>query len=265
LSMNARTDTKRTSRSVSPSLLLAVSTALLAAVAAIVLGSGVALSQTAPSGTLDAHFFPSTFNSNSGVDPTLREAQTFTAVKSGEVTAAQAYLRTYSPGDLTMQITTVDSSGYPTNNVLASTTIADLPLSDISVDPPVLTGTFSNPASVVSGREYALVLSTTATNSPHTVWGTYVKDQPDEPYAGGEAMYRYDTHTVWQRRTEADEGQDWGFAIYVATEDLTDTVGLSLLLVASALFLSVGVLLNAVVRRRIEPSAHELVFREHLF
>jgi hypothetical protein len=254
--MNARTDTKRTSRSVSPSLLLAVSTALLAAVAAIVLGSGVALSQTAPSGTLDAHFFPSTFNSNSGVDPTLREAQTFTAVKSGEVTAAQAYLRTYSPGDLTMQITTVDSSGYPTNNVLASTTIDDLPLSDLSVDPPMVTGTFSNPASVVSGRKYALVLSTTSTNSPqpvsHNVWGSYVVGQPDGPYAGGEAMYKYGTiKTAWQHRSD---GEDWGFAIYVATGDLTDTGGPSLLPVASALFLSVGVLLYAVVRRRIEPS-----------
>jgi hypothetical protein len=51
-----------------------------------------------------------------------------------------------------MQITTVDSRGSPTDNVLASTTIADLPLSDTSADPQVVTGTFSNPASVVSGR-----------------------------------------------------------------------------------------------------------------
>jgi hypothetical protein len=42
--MNAPTDTKRTSRSASLRLLLAVSTALVAAVAAIVLGGGVALS-----------------------------------------------------------------------------------------------------------------------------------------------------------------------------------------------------------------------------
>lgn len=249
MSIDALTDTKRTSRNVSLSLLLAVSTALVAAVAAIMLGSGVALSQTTPGGTLDAHFSPSTFNSDGAVDATLREAQTFTAVNSGEVTRAQVYLSTNRPGDLTMQITTVDSSGAPTDNVLASTTIANLPGSKGN-KPPVVTGTFSNPASVVSGRKYALILSTTTPNSPHTVWGTYVKDQPDEPYAGGEAMYRYDTNKVWKHRSSVDLGLDWGFAIYVATGDLTDTGGPSLLLVASALFLSVGVLLYAVVRGR---------------
>jgi hypothetical protein len=247
------TDTKRTSRSVSLSLLLAVSTALVAAVAAIVLGSGVALSQTAPSGTLDAHFSPSTFNSAGAVGATARAAQTFTAANSGEVTRAQVYLSTNRPADLTMQITTVDSSGQPTDNVLASTTIDDLPGSKGN-KPPVVTGTFSNPASVVSGRKYALILSTTATSSPHTVWGTFVKDQPDEPYAGGEAMYRYDINKVWKHSSSDDLGQDWGFAIYVATGDLTDTGGPSLLLVASALLFFGGVLLYAVVRRRIEPS-----------
>ena len=274
--INFLTETKRTSRSASLSLLLAVLTALVAAVAAVVLGSGVALSQTAPSGTLDAHFFPSTFNSNSAVGANLRDAQTFAAVNSGEVTDAQVYLTTstpggkggvvsdaqkhlstYRPADLTMQITTVDSSGQPTDNVLASTAVDDLPPYN-RAHPTVVTGTFSNPASVVSGRKYALVLSSTATSDPHNtwhnVWGTYVVDQPDGPYKGGEAMYRYDTYTAWKPRTEADVGEDWGFAIYVATGDLTNTGGPSLLPVASALFLSVGGLLYAAVRRRIEPS-----------
>jgi len=256
---------------VSLTLLLAVSTALLAAIAATVLGSGVALSQTATSGTLDAHFFPSTFNSNGAVGANLRDAQTFTAVNSGEVTDAQVYITTSTPAgnggevtdaqaypsthrtvDLTMKITTVDSSGQPTDNVLASTTIANL-LPSKSAHPRVVTGTFSDPASVVSGRKYALVLSTTTPNSHNVwnnVWGHYVVDQPDGPYKGGEAMYRYDTYTVWKSRTEADVGEDWGFAIYMVTGDLTDTGGPSLLLVASALLFSGDVLLYAVVKRR---------------
>jgi hypothetical protein len=189
------------------SLLMRRATLLLAAiVAAMMLASGVALSQTAPSGKLDAHFTPKTFNSNSAVDATLKEAQTFTAGKTGQVTDAQAYIQTYRPGDLTMQITTVDSSGNPTNNVLASTTIADPPLSDLSVNPQPVTGNFSNPASVVSGNKYALVLSTTATNSPHNVWGTHVVDKPAGPYAGGEAMYKYDTQAglAFRERETAD-------------------------------------------------------------
>jgi hypothetical protein len=84
----------------------------------------------------------------------------------------------------------------------------------------------------------------------NNVWGHYVVDQPDGPYKGGEAMYRYDTYTIWKSRTEADVGEDWGFAIYVVTGDLTDTGGPSLLLVASALLFSGDVLLYAVVKRR---------------
>jgi hypothetical protein len=173
----------------------------------------------------------------------------------------QCTLSTYRPADLTMQITTVDSSGQPTDNVLASTSVDDLPPYN-RAHPTVVTGTFSNPASVVSGRKYALVLSSTATSGPHNawhnVWGTYVVDQPDGPYKGGEAMYRYDTYTAWKPRTEADVGEDWGFAIYLATGDLTDTGGPSLLPAASALILSVGVLLYAVARSRIKPSPGSL-------
>jgi hypothetical protein len=193
-------------------LALALAASLLVLVGPL---TNKALSQTAPSGTLDAHFSPNTFNSNSAVDATLKAAQTFTAVNTGKVTDAQAYVRTHRSGDLTMQITTVDSSGNPTDHVLASTTIADPPLSDLSVDPQPVTGNFSKPASVVSGKQYALVLSTTATNSPHNVWGTFVVDQPAGPYAGGEAMYKYDTQAAWQPRSSATISEDWGFAIYV--------------------------------------------------
>jgi Cadherin domain/RTX calcium-binding nonapeptide repeat (4 copies) len=173
-----------------------------------------AISITDASGTLDAHFFPRTFNSTSTVDATCKAAQTFTAEKTVQVIDAQAYVQTYEPGDLTMQITTVDSSGNPTNNILASTTIADPPLSDLSVDPQPVTGNFSSPASVVSGNKYALVLSTTATNSPHHVWGNYARNKPAGPYAGGEALYKYDTQAAWQPRSSDPLGEDWGFAIY---------------------------------------------------
>jgi hypothetical protein len=136
------------------------------------------------------------------VDATVKGAQTFTAEKTVRVTDAQAYVLIYRTGDLTMQITTVDSSGNPTNNVLASTTIADPPLSDQFVNPQPVTGNFSNPAAVASGNKYALVLSTTATNNPYNIWGNYARNKP----AGPTLVVRLCTSTTLRRLGSLAQG-----------------------------------------------------------
>jgi hypothetical protein len=133
---------------------------------AVLLFSGLALAQTAPDEVPDASCPP---NSNiSDLSAHFRtsaiEAQTFTAEHSGLLTSAQVQVArgTNEPAGIVMEIRTLDSSGTPTNVVLASTTI---PASDVPPMPPsgqaeLVTGHFSPGAPVKAGQQYAIALYT---------------------------------------------------------------------------------------------------------
>jgi len=148
-------------------------------------------------------------------------AQTFTAEHSGVITSAQVKIfkaEGYEGppyGDVTMEIVTVDSSGSPTDNVLASTTISE-PTISLGYYGTLVTGNFSSPASVVAGQKYALVL--TATD------GTYAwafKDiyapcnaASQDVYPAGESMRNFHG-AAGQGDGWQVYGPDFIFAIYV--------------------------------------------------
>jgi hypothetical protein len=107
------------------------------------------------------------------LDVNARIAQTFTAIASGPLVRAE--VRVIKPpatlGDFILRLAPVDGSGVPTNIVLAET-----PLLDINVPngPSTVSFTFANPASVVAGTTYALVL--TRSGSDQLAWGGKMGD-----------------------------------------------------------------------------------------
>ncbi len=177
---------------------------LLASLAlAMLLICGVAFAETAPVGTLDANTLPSDSRSGyNGPNPSVKRAQTFTALSSGKVTSAQA--RVFGENNLIMEVVRVDPSGRPTDDVLASTTI---PGSGY-IYPGLVTGNFDSPASVVAGQKYALVLRTTDGS-----WGWTSRGSLGENYPGGE-NYAYDYSSPWNGWQLGSYG-DAIFAIYV--------------------------------------------------
>jgi hypothetical protein len=177
-------------------ILLLFATMALAALMAC----AVALAQ-APSGTLDANNLPgSTDLASFGtwiLDDRTEFAQTFTAVESGKVTAAQARVVRHAepPSDIVMKIASVTQNEffeYVPDTVLATTRIpADQVPQAADVDgqepttAPLLTGTFGDPAQVVAGERYALIIDrTTSGTSGQDLW--LVNDFDSPPYGGGE-------------------------------------------------------------------------------
>jgi hypothetical protein len=199
-------------------LALALAASLLVLVGPL---TNKALAQTTPSGTLDANTLPADCDWTGlnfpfpAAGSTLNLAQTFTAEHSGVISSAQVKIfKSADPpyGDVTMEIVTVDSSGSPTDNVLASTTLSE---STISLGPygTLVTGNFSSPASVVAGQKYALVL--TATDGVYAwafkdIWAPC--DAPSQDvYPAGESMRNFHNGDGWQVY-----GPDFIFAIYVS-------------------------------------------------
>ena len=130
-----------------------------------------ALSQTTPSGTIDASTLPAPDPSNIcsewNVKGTLL-GQTFTALNSGNVHSAQLFVRGFDQtvtdpwtppqSDLSVRLTAVDASGRPdTNTTLATTTV---PASEVGQFHSLVSAVFTNPPSIEAGTQYALVLST---------------------------------------------------------------------------------------------------------
>jgi hypothetical protein len=191
-------------------LLLIVTAAVLASYA------GPAMSQTSPSGTLDANSLPkaTSYDYETVFESVLSpaRAQTFTAINSGALTSAQIQISALGEHHecvVRMQIATVDDSGLPTNNILAETT---LPYTAFLHDPPTLVGdlvtvTFSDPAQVEAGQKYAFILSL----EPPSGDCYYVLPVKTDVYAGGAyAFLRYD-EPQWNLATDLDNI----FAIYV--------------------------------------------------
>jgi hypothetical protein len=87
-----------------------------------------------------------------------RIAQTFTAVRSGQLVSVEisAHKAPGSSGDFVLRLTPLDSTGVPTANVLAEAVVAE---ADLPESPAIVRFTFPNPFPVVAGTEYALVLT----------------------------------------------------------------------------------------------------------
>jgi Bacterial Ig-like domain len=158
---------------------------------ALLLASGVALlgatepvGAAEPQGVLDAACPENPvgaggFGDLPGViDGGVPWSQTFTAVRTGELTSAQVLIRDNSPGsqvgDVVIQIRAVDASGAPTNTVLASTVVPASELVPNFPPPPLVITVTANfgldgAASVVAGQRYALYVTTSATPDFYSV------------------------------------------------------------------------------------------------
>jgi hypothetical protein len=96
-----------------------------------------------------------------------RLAQTFTALASGPLVSAELPIHKLagSGGAYILRLSPVDGAGAPTNTVLASASIPNLSVPDGNT---TLTFMFADPAVVVAGTQYALVLTRPGSN--HLVW-----------------------------------------------------------------------------------------------
>jgi hypothetical protein len=91
-------------------------------------------------------------------NPNARVAQTFTAGASGQLVTAElsVFKPAASAGDYVLRLAPVGGPGVPTNDVLAETVVAN---ADVPANRSKVTFTFGQPASVVAGTPYALVLT----------------------------------------------------------------------------------------------------------
>jgi hypothetical protein len=111
-----------------------------------------------------------------GVDS--RRAQVFTAIHTGSVVRAQTEIsKSQSGNDFQLQILATNGSGVPVNGILGAATIAD---ASVPMGPSTLSGTFQTPASVVSGQQYALVLTRPGDD------GFVLRDRSGDPCPGRE-------------------------------------------------------------------------------
>jgi len=93
-----------------------------------------------------------------------RFAQTFTALASGPLVRAELpiYKVAGSGGAYILRLSPVDGAGVPTNTVLAWASIPNLSVP--GDEDTTVTFTFADPASVVAGAQYALVLTRPGSN-----------------------------------------------------------------------------------------------------
>lgn len=111
----------------------------------------------------DASCGPREGSVTAGPGGNAREAQTFTAQATGDLTTAQVDVtKGGTPADWIMHINAVDGTGIPTNAILASATIPD---STVPSGPSIITGNFASPAPVVAGQPYALVVTRPGSDS----------------------------------------------------------------------------------------------------
>lgn len=102
---------------------------------------------------------PSKDGSGSGSgDGNVRVAQSFTATRSGPLirTDLEILKGVGTTGDFVLRLSPVDDAGFPTNEVLAEAVVAS---DDVPEGRSTRTFTFGDPAEVVAGTSYALVLT----------------------------------------------------------------------------------------------------------
>ena len=146
--------------------------AILTGCVALLLGAGPAPAQ----GLLDANC-PGPPNTAVDPDPGDRDVQTFTAQRTGSLLRGETEIsKLGGAADWVMQIVTTDGSGTPTNNVLASTTIANASVPD---GDSRIAGLFASPASVVAGQQFGLLIA--RPGESYTL-----RDRSDNPCPGQE-------------------------------------------------------------------------------
>jgi hypothetical protein len=178
--------------------------------AMVVVCAGTALAED----TLDAHYLDVTDPSYSGFNERYNQGQTFTVENTGHLTKAEVTVfRSFQTGaTLYMEIVSVNASGLPTNNVLAT---ASLPYDAITTSGfgEVETFTFDTPATVRAGKQYAFVLhGNTTTYSFGLAGDSYSGLSPG--YPGGKGYWLNRDYTV------SGEILDHIFAIYVTPGDV---------------------------------------------
>jgi hypothetical protein len=89
--------------------------------------------------------------------PDARLAQSFTAIRGGSLVRAELDMERGSTlGEYILHLAPLDAFGFPTNQVLADAVVASALIPD---DATTVAFTFPQPATVVAGEQYALVLS----------------------------------------------------------------------------------------------------------
>lgn len=138
--------------------------------------------------------------------PSAGFAQVVTPGITGSLTSVEVALaKSGSPSEgVSVRITGV-SGGVPTGPDLASTSIPD---ADIPFTTTWIPVTFTTPASITAGVQFAIIVSTLNTNNDYK-W----EYNPTTPYAGGQAFW--DPGSGWSARP--NEGFD--FRTYVTTQD----------------------------------------------
>jgi hypothetical protein len=93
-----------------------------------------------------------------GINGNARRGQVFTAQVSGLLVMAQLLLDQKAGADLDydLRLSSVDSGGFPTNEILAQSAVA---ATAVPVGISLVTFTFSRPFAVVAGTRYALLLT----------------------------------------------------------------------------------------------------------
>ena len=177
---------------------------VLAAGAALFLGA----TASASAGTLDQQQTSS--SADAGLFATQSVAQTFTAGITGSLDQADLLLfKSGTPAEpLTVEIRNT-SAGAPGTSVLAS---ASIPTSAIGTAPATFVPvTFTTPAAVTAGTQYALVAYTTHVTNDYGGWRYQAATNP---YSGGAGFSTFDPvppMVGWNQQT----GADYAFKTYV--------------------------------------------------
>src|SRR3954469_10198490 len=152
-----------------------------------------------PGPTTTADAFCPTAAPNVALGSARRFAQSFVALRSGQLTSASVNLVANLEGaNFALEIRNVDVTGTP-SDVLARTSIANVPAIDFFNDPPrTITGTFATPATVVAGQPYALAI----TGEPGNPFG--VEGQQFIPCPDGFLFIDTDASETFQRKGAPD-------------------------------------------------------------
>jgi hypothetical protein len=174
----------------------------LGAVCAVLL-AGLVVPAAALAGDLDQQQLIQ--NGFRGIASSQSGAQGFTAGRTGLLDQVDLDLqKSNSPPVLTVELRDI-SAGIPGNQVLATGTVqaASVPTSVGFV--PVV---FPTPAQVVTGNQYAIVISTAASGSNSYLWA----DKGPDVYAGGIESLDSPPGSGWL----AQPNYDFAFKTYVA-------------------------------------------------
>ena len=130
--------------------------------------------------------------------------QTFTAGHSGELKSVKLYLRNggSASAGLTLDIKAV-SGGQPSGASLlqAASVIPNSDVGSAGGGVQSVTVTFTTPPELVSGQEYAILVSTTDTNA-YDMW----HDSSNSDYSGGTAILSSNGGATW-----SNAGYDFSF------------------------------------------------------